>query len=501
MKPGFLSTLLLASLIAGCLGGTHRADFATTKAAVDAAAAPALRLDHDDPAGHFAAHLHTGSANMELVGYSNGVDDSGKPNAIPAKGTYTEIAVTPGYAYLAGNSPDGSFGGFSIISIQDPAKPHVVSRWAGQPLFDVEIDETDALAFVATQRNSADQIAGGLQTTQDPTSNLPRGINVIDISDPKAPRLDSFTPMPYNGPHTLTFVHHPNGNDYLLACTYDLVTDPVTGAIASAVAASQRLVVFAVQHNPATTGSKVSLSPVAQFQIVEPSTTGRLVFPHDSKVEIDAVTGHVFIDLAYWDKGVRILDFTNPPAAPQLPPGLPGATPELGSLTQLREVGSFTDFSPSAYNNIHLARDLPADVAGTHVTVAEPEIISAPDETGYITFLNTTDRSHPQHLSSWTLPAQDPALGVRDLDFSPHNFDFLGGHVVLAHYHAGVWVIDVSDADNLAHPKETGFYMPAIPRTNSPAKQPDVWGVVQQSGLLYVSDEATGLYVLRYTGP
>jgi hypothetical protein len=43
--------------------------------------------------------------------------------------------------------------------------------------------------------------------------------------------------------------------------------------------------------------------------------------------------------------------------------------------------------------------------------------------------------------------------------------------------------------------------MPHMERPNSPVMQPDVWGVVQSGGLLYVSDKATGLSILRYTGP
>jgi hypothetical protein len=486
-------------VLAGCFQAAPRTDYAKVQDAVEAAAAPALSLTHDDPDGHFKADLHQGAYNLERVGYSNGIDGSGDPNRIPATAFWNELAVTPTHAYLAAESTDGSYGGFSILDTSDKAHPVVLSHFAAQSGFDIEVNEGETLAFLATQRNMPDQVARGVQATQDPDAGLPRGIYVVDISDKRAPTLDSFVPVPVNGPHTLTYVHHPlNGNDYLLVCTYDLQRDPVTNAITGVVPATQRMAVFLVQPNavggtlPVPAKPRVSLVPVAQFQILDPGAPG-LVFPHDARAAADPLDpSKVYITLAYWDKGVRILDFTTPPQPDPTRLG-PEQTP------QLREVGAFTEFSPSAYNNIHLARR--ALIAGTPVTVAEPEIISAPEETGQITFLDTSDVGRPSKISWWTLPAQDPPLGVRDLDFSPHNFDLWDGKVALAHYHAGVWVIDVHDQANLKAPKAVGFYMPAIPRANSPVMQPDVWGVVQQGGYLYVSDEATGLHILRYTGP
>ena len=73
--------------------------------------------------------------------------------------------------------------------------------------------------------------------------------------------------------------------------------------------------------------------------------------------------------------------------------------------------------------------------------------------------------------------------------------------MALGHYDAGCWVLDVHDEANLVDPKPVAFYRPTKERPNAPVMQPDVWGVVQSDGLLYVSDKASGLYVLRYTGP
>lgn len=496
-----LFALLVAGL-AGCLqDGGSAPDYNVIRAAVDEAAAQVLHVDHVEIDGHRSWKGHAGSHNMQLVGYSNGFDDSGDPDRIPRAGTYNELAVTPEHVYLVRKSNDGSYGGFSIIDIRDPARPHVVSSFAALGGADIEVNPEGTLAFFAAQRNSVGEVAGGAQSD---SAGPPRGIYVVDISDKKAPVLDSFTAMPANGPHTLTFHRHANGSDYLLACTYDLVTDPATGAIVGSVPVTQRLIVFLIAPNPISEaglpGPSVALVPVAQFQVTEAPPEGKLYFPHDAAVAIHPDTGQTLITLAYWDKGVRFLDFSTPPA-----PQSPGAP-----APQLREIGAFTEFSPSAFNNIHFARafDAPMEAFGAdgererlHVTVAEPEIVQAPDETGQITFLDTSDPTKPRTLGHWTLPRQSPPLGVSSLDFSPHNFDLWDGKVALAHNHAGVWIIDVSTAENMADPVGTGFYMTAKARTDSPTLQPRAWGVFEQGGLLYASDEATGLYVLRYTGP
>lgn len=504
-----LPVALATLLVAGCLSfGDDRPDYDRVQDQVDAAVAPLLVLDHGTEAGHRDAAAHQGALNIELVGYHNGMPgDSQDPNAIPPTAMYNELAVTDEYAYLSRTSTNGTIGGFVILSHKDPADPGAltyVGEYDALGGSDLEINADETLAFFATQRNGATAsdlpvpspidptpiITSGT-TSQTPGSALPRGIAVVDIADKRAPTLASFVPLPVNGPHTLTY-WTDGTTEYVIACTYDLVTDPQTGALLASVSATQRVIVFQVQRAPATpvpgTDSvPPTLVPVSEFQITDSAPAGKLYFPHDTRVQVHPTHGGggtALLYVAYWDKGVRILDFSDP--------------------SSLTEVGFFTEFGPTALNNIHLAQafDEPLGKGKRHITVAEPEIPSAPDETGQLTFLDTSDPTHPVQLGHWTLPngTQGP-LGVTSFDFSPHNFDTWDGKVALGHMHAGVWVIDVSDEQNLREPKSVGYYMPAKPRTDSPTLQPNVWGVFEHNGLLWASDEATGLYVLRYTGP
>lgn len=496
-----LPLALAVMLAAGCLSfRDHRPDYAAEQEAVNASVLPILDPTHD----HRDASLHQGGYNLELVGYHNGIGtgDPQDPNQIPAGVVYNELAVTDEYAYLSRSSPDGTTGGFVILSHKDPADPAkltYVGEYKGLGGADLEVSADETLAFFDTQRQGAtDSALGGALGSYDPMplvngtlagqSPTPaRGILVVDIADKKAPQLESYAPLPVNGPHTVTYWQDPAdpASEYLIVCTYDLVKDN-EGAIVSAVPITQRVLVYQVLRPsstpaPSQAPTPTTLNLLGQYSITDQAPQGKLYFPHDTRVQVHPATGTPLLYVAYWDKGVRILDFSNP--------------------SQPAELGFFTEFGPTAYNNIHLAQPFDEPIDDRHVTVAEPEIPSATDETGQLTFLDTTDPSHPSQLGYWTMPHGDAPLGISDFDFSPHNFDTWDGKVALAHNHGGVWVIDVSDDENLHSPKTVGYYMPAKPRTESPVNQPTVWGVFQHGGLLWASDEATGLYVLRYTGP
>lgn len=479
-------------LLAGCFGGDDRPDFEAVETGVETAAGPVLLQTHDSETGHFDASLHQGSWNLELVGYHNGVDGSGDPaaiNAVAPLGYYTELAVTDQYAYLSRQSADGTYGGFAIVDIRNASAPRFEGEFLGLGSADIEVNDDESLAFLATQRNLPPEVAGSVQGSQDPRSGLPRGIYVVDIEQKDAPSLDSFFPLPVNGPHTLTWFRHPiDGQQYLVTCTYDLVTDPGTGALLGTIPVTQRVLLHRVVQEP---GAPAALVPVGQFTIAEQAPAGKLYMPHDTRVQVHPTYeggARVLLYVAYWDKGMRILDITTP-ASPQM-----------------AEIGRTADFSPSALNNIHLAQPFDEPIADRHVSVTQPEIPQVDGETGQLTFFDTSDPTSPLKLGHWTLPpGEQGQLGVTGFDFSPHNFDTWDGKVAVGHFHAGVWVIDASDEENLAEPKSVAFYMPAKPRPESPVRQPNVWGVFEREvggeSLLFAIDEATGLYILRYTGP
>ncbi len=456
--------LLAGVVLAGCLAGPP--DLETLSLEVEAAALELLVQDHD----HFGPG-HGGSRNVELVGYHNGVDDSADPNAVATGVWYTELAVHGDLVFMVRS---GAAGGFSIINVANPGSPRFVGSYEALPGADIEVSDDGRWAFFASQRNMPAEMAAALGAAH-PGAVAARGISVVDLADPHNPGLAAFLPLPINGPHTITYHRHSDGRAYLLACTYDLVTG-ADGSVTGTVPVTQRVLVLRVEEQDVT-GIPVALNPVATYQLLESAPAGRLYMPHDTSVQFHPGTGQTLVYVAYWDKGVRILDWSD--------------------SAELRDVGAWNDFGPSSRGNIHLARPFDRPVAGRHVTVAEPEIIAA-EETGYVAFLDTSDPAEPSTLGRWTLPGE---LIVQAFEFSPHNFDTWDGRVALAHNHAGLWVLGVGTAADLAEPKSLGFYLPDMPRVDSPRPQPYFWGVVERDGLLYAVDEATGLHVLRYTGP
>ncbi len=462
--------LLAVVSLAGCLVGPP--DLAAESLAVEAAALDLLVQDHD----HYGPG-HGGSRNLELVGRHNGADDSGDPDAIASGAFYTELALR-GDTLLMARS--GSLGGFVIINVANPEHPRLVGSFDGLPGADVEFTDDGRWALFASQRNTPEQIvaaasAGGA-APPPPGAAAARGISIVDLTDAHAPALAAFVPLPVNGPHTLTYHRHNDGQAYLVVCTYDLLTG-ADGSITGTLPVTQRVIVYRVQEPPLDAGLPIGLAPVSTYQVLGSAPPGRLYLPHDTSVQVHPTTGQTLLYIAYWDKGVRIVDFSDP--------------------ANLRDIGTWNDFGPSSRGNIHLARPFDAPIGGRHVTVAEPEIIAA-DETGYLAFIDTSDPLKPATLGRWTLPGD---LIVQALEFSPHNFDTWDGRVALAHNHAGLWVIGAGTTADLATPKSLGFYLPDLPRADSPRPQPYFWGVVERGGLLYAVDEATGLHILRYTGP
>ena len=84
------------------------------------------------------------------------------------------------------------------------------------------------------------------------------------------------------------------------------------------------------------------------------------------------------------------------------------------------------------------------------------------------------------------------------------------GRVYMAHYHAGVWVIDVdaflaknpTPKGNVRAPlpdaiPNLGVYLTRHDATRAPGQ---VWDVVVKDGYIYASDYSLGLFVLHFLG-
>jgi hypothetical protein len=467
MRP-FLAVgvLVLATLLGGCVGqdlpgAPNAGDLANL---VPLPLVP-IEVDHD----HSLPAEHEGQANMKRVAYASGYGE-GDASSLPANQGFSELSVRDGLAFLGRRG--GPDGGFVIFDVSHPEAPKRLGAFNGLANYDVESTYDNKYVFYVSQ----------YLNTQQPTSipprspgDFPRGIHVVDITDRAQPQDVNFFLVPTRGAHTLTYFRTESGRELVAAQSYDFVPDPSLGLPAPNLGvspAAERVLLFDFVRTPAprlellSTYEKHELPPLNDF------------FPHDVAIQKHPVTGQLLMYVAYWNLGAFIVDISDP------------AHP--------KDVARLTDFSPSKLSQVHLAAPAEGLIAGRHVTVTEPELGGASPETGQFTLFDTTDPAHPKRLGFWTLPGQiQNDVGTR---FSPHNFEIEDGRLVLAHYHAGVWVVDVSTPERLMEPVALGYVQPNVARSNYEGDSSNVWTALYDHGLIYASDIATGLYVYHFAG-
>ena len=173
-------------------------------------------------------------------------------------------------------------------------------------------------------------------------------------------------------------------------------------------------------------------------------------------------------------------------------------------------------FSPPFQTRIavHTAVPLPARklVAVNSEAIAE----DCREPLGFAGLVDVEDERAPRLLSLFPLPAPPPGAPFRNFcerggRFGPHNqhqpqhqavlLD-RDDRVFLTYFNAGLRVVDISDA---RLPREVGSFVPpdpvvrrgVLPKTLT-AQSEDV--LVDARGYIYLTDKNHGLYILRYTG-
>jgi hypothetical protein len=466
----------LIALTAGCIGAQDSND---DLEAQQADVEPPVPLDTvvDQTHSHDDEALHDESWNLEQIGHHTGFEDPSEAENLDAKFGFHGFAVDPPYAYLCRGGEDP---GIVVVDTSNPEQPEFVAHVSLPLCNDAEIGPEGDWLFAGSQRDTVDDVA---QPSEVGPASAPRATYVIDVSDPTSPAIESIHPLPYNGPHTLTTIQDDEEGLLVLHQTYDLYStlDPTGQAPIPAPDGAAPLT-----HRSEIT--RLTQAPDGTHQLEKIgaySATGETVANPDDQVIIhDAVPavnphdGTRYLLVAYWDLGVHILNFEDP------------RNPEL--------VGTFEDFSPSEFANVHQVRAFPDLIDDKWVLVAEPEIGTA-DESGQLTFIDASDPSQPTKLGHWTLPGNVSI--TEPYRFSPHNFALdRDGHVHLGHFHAGVWTIGVDGPGTLADPATVGFHQPTAPDVDG-LGGPMTWGVEEHGDRLYAMDAANGLHVLDYTGP
>jgi hypothetical protein len=451
------SALLVALLVAGCVGSANESSSAPLDQVIPAASyagLPFLEVDHD----HTDPLLHQGAAaGLTQTAHLPLLDDRGT-------GYFGELDLMGDLAALA---IEQNPAGVVLLDLSDPDHPERVSHI---PLdftvaADVKFAPDGKTLFVAT---SSWLLLGGetarldSDPTRAPTLTRAFGVIAYDVSDPASPREVAYLPVGRDGVHMLDVI---GGTTYLFAATpfYSL-----------AVLAEQFLPVGTPTNSiEILSWSEGQLAAVGRYD--SPTKTGA-EFAHDMTVVDDG--DQVLMLCAYYDDAA-VADVTDP--------------------TQPRHLGSFS-LPDNGVEDSDVHTVMLTHVGDRRILVTSPELGGG----GEMLTLDATDLSHITLLGRWGLPGWDERSGG---EWSPHNVNLLEGKAYLAHYHGGAWVLDISTGATLEHPEVVGYFAPAD-ATEPPAKNflyggqaPSTWELIPAKGRVFVADMGTGFYVLEPDWP
>lgn len=318
-------------------------------------------------------------------------------------------------------------------------------------------------------------------TTTGPERDVPwpPGVMLVSVADPKAITLEGYYLLPVLGAHSV-YAGELSGRTLVIASVVNLA------------AGASNFWFFDVTEN--------GLILLSQYVERADTAGAPLVNGHnDAVVQEHPITKQPLVYLANWHQGVTILDMTNP----NLPMKIGNWNDSPGPLN--------ADLVQDGSGDVHEAIPIPGLWGGKHYTIVGQEILDHPGGTpsGLVHVLDTSDPANPVSVAQWTLPVD--VVWDASLVFSTHYVSVAGSTVFVAHYHAGVWAIDLSGLldgtvdDEDKHPPAVGVYIPAnvSPKPPPPEAPYDWTPTIMDAnsfgdGDLVIWDCTSGIYVVHY---
>ena len=491
MRAIGLGLLVLSStFLAGCVGPGSPVDPASAE--VDETLDWALRAvvagkGHDHQ--KIAHHRGLSSGNFEQLGWDPLLTEA--YGGASAGGYFCGDAAVSGERRLAVVHGLGTKIAFVLSDVTDPANPVKLSEMAlgGTAARDVAMtpdqrwivlgasffntrnamprsDAAPALTLAANDGYVEDSCTG-TRTPLAPVSPLgyPSGAVLVDISDPTAPKVADYFPLPVFGTHSIG-VAEVDGKNIVLASV--LNSAQPTGYYAF----------FTIEGGRLVFQSAYDSVPVVRGRPVLDN------WHNDGWIHKHPVTGQTLAYLADWDGGLVVLD--------------------VSELRAPREVARWAEFESEGpgddIGSIHTALVLDELWDGRHYTFLGQEIINHPADTptGIVYVLDTTDPANPERVGAWTLPV-DPEWNDEFLVFSTHYIAHQGRTLFVSMYHGGVWAVDVEDP---TMPRSVGVFLPSEESPKPPKGSwysPTVMEVKPLGGdELVLWDGNSGLYTVRF---
>ena len=429
-----------------------------------------------------------GSAlNMVVVGH----------NDLSERGFNADVWFHDGFAYVGhwgftdwatGNDrfcPEPPNSGVAVVDASDPANPvevGVLQNPSGTSAEDVVVYTASFGPYVGRDIAAVGiQVCGGSRYDV----SFPRGLQLWDVTDPTAPIELGF----YDSGCCARGVHEFEVEDRAdLGRTFAYATVPTSeepdanspsGKEDQLGRGPFRLVDITDPAHPVEVSSWGFLQdgvPAGTPQGCDPDA----LYGHGAEPSEDGTT----VFLSYWDSGFVAVDVSNP------------ATPQFLGRT-IYPANADGDAHSSSYDDDRrLLFTADEDFCKTSGSETEPGW-------GFLRVYDYSDPSGPVQIGEYRTPnsigPEDPGAG----DHTIHNPLLVGDTVYASWYTDGVRVIDVSDPTD---PVEVAYFVP--PAGENPVKPrqrfvlpstTQVWGVVVDpaTGLVYISDMNTGLWILQ----
>lgn len=347
--------------------------------------------------------------------------------------------------------------GTSVVDVSDPRRPRLVAQL-----------ETPTGTHSHKVQVVGDVLLVNYERSmfEPDATSWQGGLKVFDVTRPAEPREIAFLPMPGKGVHRMTYWEAPyaymSGSDDGLIDQFLVIVDLSDPSRPREVGRWW----FPGQNTGA--GETPSWTPTTAHGGADGARRYALHHP--------LIRG----DRAYcgwWDAGLVILDIADK------------SNPRLVS---------HLDFGADVSTATHTALPVP----GRDILVVTDEQLARDCEgmQTRVRVVDIADERSPRVLSEFPVPEGE--FCARGGRFGPHNVhEMRPGSLVdpntiyVTWFNAGVRVVDISDA---AHPTEVAYFVPEAPPGRSSIQFNDI--LVTADGLVYVTDRFTGgLYIVERT--
>jgi hypothetical protein len=476
-----LAGVLLLALFAGCLGSDEDPQVPDPMEGYTSPADPVPEdgdadHDHGDPAQHLFAKNATLEHWDDLRRFGWTEQTWVGAHAVDVRGDTLVAAVN------GGDAIDGQQG-FHIFDVSDGLE----HKGFYQASMVVRGDRTIALsedgktAFLGYEGKA-----------------IRPGVSAVDISDPANPKEVAFWSDPQDyGAHTVS-VGKVDGQDYVFALAQGVsilrYESPLEGGagftmVGKFLTADELALLDAYKYVDAESGTPEAAARAYAL---------RSIYGHDMTFYDDPVSGKPLLLVAYAYEGLKVVDLSDP----RLPVILTRWMP------------------PEDTDHRHYTHSVVAErqsdgrlllVVGSETFEEENQGIASPiwilDATAAVLAPPLT--MEPTHLSTWRNPG---GAAAGHLGLSVHFFRLQEGLLVLSHYHAGVWGIDLRTPEAQADPQAFAYIMPVPPGAieapetaaavyefdRAPLVFDAAWG---EDGMVYAADMIQGVTATRFELP